>query len=101
MTTILAAAAAAFTIGYVAGRTAPGPRLLSWAEGHARGGWRNPANWAAQAIFAVALAFMWTVHPRRSLANVRSWREAARREAEPAPPLRMRRIAPDPKEPTP
>lgn len=98
-------AAAAYATGYLVGRHAPGPRTLSWAEDHAHGGWRNPANWAAQAVFAVALAWMWTVHPRRSLANVRSWREGRRREeaARRLPPPQIRRITPttDPQEPTP
>ncbi|MET9436918.1 hypothetical protein [Streptomyces sp. NPDC006551] len=101
MTAALVATGAALAVGYVAGRYGPGPRLLSWAEAHARGGWRNPANWAAQVIFAVALAWMWTVHPRRTLNNVRSWREAERRAAEPAPQLRIRRIDPNTEEPTP
>lgn len=100
-TLVLATAAAA--LGYTAGRYRPGPRLLNWAEDHAHGGWRNPANWASQAVFAVALAWMWTVHPRRTLANVRSWREGLRREQEArsAPPVRVHRITATTQEPTP
>ncbi|GAA2770446.1 hypothetical protein XF35_38960 [Streptomyces platensis subsp. clarensis] len=94
-------ALAALTVGYVFGRTQPAPRLLSWAEDHAHGGWRNPGNWAAQVIFAIGLAYMWTFRPRRTLANVRSWREAQRLAAIPSPPVRVHRITPTPEEPTP
>lgn len=76
-------AAAALAAGYTLGRLRPGRPLVSWAERNANGGWRNPRNWAAQCIFAVALAYWWTVHPRRPLANVRSWQEEQR--LEPAP----------------
>ncbi|MFC9736054.1 hypothetical protein ACFWG5_34585 [Streptomyces hydrogenans] len=103
MAVLTAAVVAALAAGYLLGRAHPGPRLLSWAEDHAHGGWRNPANWAAQGIFAIALAWMWTIHPRRTLANVRSWREAERREQEArfAPPIRVRRTTPTTEEPTP
>lgn len=72
--TVLLAVAAALAVGYLAGRTRPGPRLLSWAEDAATPGWRTWKFWPAAPIILTAVAFMWTVHPRRTLANVRSWR---------------------------
>ncbi|MFC9036830.1 hypothetical protein [[Kitasatospora] papulosa] len=68
-------AALAALAGYGLGRYQPGPRCLNWAEESLGRGRRHPAWWAAQVVFAVALAWTWTVHPRRTLANVRSWRE--------------------------
>ncbi|WP_328721765.1 hypothetical protein OHT52_21240 [Streptomyces sp. NBC_00247] len=68
-------AAAALAAGYGLGRYRPGTRCLDWAEGALDKGRRHPAWWVAQLVFAVALAWTWTVHPRRSAANVRAWRK--------------------------
>lgn len=69
------AALLALAAGYAIGRYRPGPRLLNWAEDSLARGRRHPGWWAAQVVFAVALAWAWTVHPRLTAANVRSWRE--------------------------
>jgi hypothetical protein len=69
------AALAAFAVGYGLGRRHPGLRFLNWAEDAAAHGRRHPAWWVAQVIFAVALAWAWTFHPRRTRANVQSWRQ--------------------------
>jgi len=61
--------------GYALGSREAGPRLLSWAEDAATPGWRTWRFWPAAPIIILALAWMWTVHPRRTLANVRSWRQ--------------------------
>lgn len=73
MNTLLAVALLA--AGYGLGRWRPAPRLLSWAEDAAHRSCRHPAWWAAQVVFAVALAWIWIVHPRRAAANRRSWRQ--------------------------
>ncbi|MGW1463867.1 hypothetical protein ACWCPT_05865 [Streptomyces sp. NPDC002308] len=68
-------AAVALAAGYGLGRWRPGPRCLNWAEDSLAHGRHHPAWWAAQVVFAVALAWTWTVRPRQSAANVRAWRE--------------------------
>ena len=78
-----AAASVLLGIGYTIGRTRPGPRLLSWAEDATAPGWRHPMFWIAAPVVLVALAWMWTVHPRRTMENVRSWR--TEHHPEPAP----------------
>lgn len=70
-------------IGYAVGRARPGPRLLNWAEDAVVPGWRHPMFWPAVPVVLLALAWAWTVHPRRTLENVRSWR--AEHHLEPAP----------------
>lgn len=70
---------AALAAGYTVGRLRPDPRLLSWAEDAAGPGWRTWKFWPAAPILLAALAWIWIVHPRRTLANVRSWREPERR----------------------
>lgn len=82
MTTLTIATALA--VGYLLGRCRPGPHLLDWAMGRANGS-HAPGWWLAQTVLAARLAYIWTVHPRRTLANVRSWRQAERRE--PAPQI--------------
>jgi hypothetical protein len=72
--TAVVLALAAALLGYLAGRTRPGAALLDWAEDAARPGWRSPTAWAAVPVILVALAWMWTVHPRRTAANMRSWK---------------------------
>jgi hypothetical protein len=81
---ILLALAAAAAFGYLLGRLRPGPRLLSWAEDAAAPGWRTWKFWPAAPIILASLAFMWTVHPRRTLANVRSWRDDQHAQRSPA-----------------
>lgn len=75
------ALAAALAAGYVLGRARFGPRLISWAEDATSPGWRTFKFWLGAPVVVAALAWVWTVHPRRSMANVRSWR----REREPVP----------------
>lgn len=74
------AIAAAVVIGYVLGRLRPGRRLDAWADRQVRGP-HGPRWWAAQAVMAAELAWVLTVHPRRSAANRRSWREEHRAPA--------------------
>lgn len=79
----LLAAAVGLAAGYLLGRYRPAPRLLSWAEDATSPGWRTWKFWPAAPIVLTALAWVWTVHPRRTLANVRAWRQDQHRE--PAP----------------
>ncbi|MFJ8727689.1 hypothetical protein [Streptomyces sp. NPDC093269] len=76
--TAMAAALGLLAAGYAIGRYNPGPRLLSWAEDATSPGWRTWKFWPAAPVVLVALAWVWTVHPRRTLANVRAWREPVR-----------------------
>ncbi|MFG3244130.1 hypothetical protein [Streptomyces sp. NPDC048157] len=62
--------------GYGLGRWRLGTRLFNWADDASRRGRRSPAWWIAQPIGLIALAWMFTVHPRRSISNVRAWRKA-------------------------
>ncbi|WP_327415454.1 hypothetical protein [Streptomyces sp. NBC_01233] len=76
MTLLSAVALAAALLGYAAGRTRPADRLTSWAQDVVTE--RTPrslAFWAAAPVIVLALAAIWTFHPRRSAANRRSWRE--------------------------
>jgi len=68
---------------YWAGRLRPGQRLLDRAEDRADGP-HGPAWWAAQAVLAVAVAWVLTTHPRRSATNRRAWREARNAPLSPA-----------------
>jgi hypothetical protein len=70
--------AAVAVAGYVAGRVRPGERLEDWAWAHLNRGCRDVRWWAAQGIGFAMLGYAWTIHPRRSAANRRSWREAER-----------------------
>lgn len=82
----LAFVAAGVAAGYVVGRARLGRRLFGWAEkqdGSRR--WYDPRLWAALPVLAAALAWVCTVHPRRSAANRRAWRETEQRE--PAPTM--------------
>ncbi|MBM9509932.1 hypothetical protein [Actinacidiphila acididurans] len=76
----------AVAAGYLLGRVRPGQRLLAWAEDRDLGP-HGPAWWAAQAVGLAAVAWMLTVHPRRSMANRRSWQEA--RNVQRSPAVRM------------
>ncbi|MFE3378783.1 hypothetical protein [Streptomyces anulatus] len=83
---LLAAVLAAATLtGYAAGRYRPGDRLLSWAQdvGDRRAA-RWPVSLGAAIVIVLAVASVWTFHPRRSAANRRSWREENTRTATPA-----------------
>lgn len=73
--TAAAAALALLAVGYALGAREAGPRLLSWAEDAATPGWKTWKFWPAVPIILVALAWIWTVHPRRTLANVRAWKQ--------------------------
>lgn len=75
---IAIAVTAALVLGYLVGRTRPGPRLLSWAEEATAPGWRTPRFWLGAPVAVAALAWVWLVHPRRTLSNVRSWRAGER-----------------------
>lgn len=80
--TALAAAAilAAAVAGYILGRWRPAPRLVDWAEDQQRGTVRF---WLAQPVLAVVIATVSLLHPRRTRANVRSWREDQNRQSAP------------------
>lgn len=82
---LLAAELAATALtGYAAGRTRPADRLLSRAEDTVnRDNSRSPVFWCAATVIVLALIAVWTLHPRRSAENRRSWREEYPRE--PAP----------------
>ena len=68
-------AVSALAVGYILGRAPLGQRLLSWAEDATAPGWRTWKFWPAAPVVIAAVAWLWIVHPRRSLANVRSWRD--------------------------
>jgi len=73
--TVTAAALSLLGVGYALGAREAGPRLLSWAEDVTTPGWRTWKFWLGAPVVILAFAWMWTVHPRRTLANVRSWRQ--------------------------
>ncbi|GAA3590782.1 hypothetical protein [Streptomyces osmaniensis] len=75
LTVIAVTTAVALPAGYLLRDQNAFPRLLSWAEDATSPGWRTWKFWPAAPVIIVALAWMWTVHPRRTLANVRSWRQ--------------------------
>jgi hypothetical protein len=78
--------AVGITIGMPLGAViVSGERLVAWAFAAARLGWGDPRCWMAQPILAVAFAAAWVLHPRRTLANWRSWNEPEQL----APPLRF------------
>jgi hypothetical protein len=87
--TTAAAGLCMLAVGYVLGSREAGPRLLSWAEDATTPGWRTWKFWLGAPVIILALAWMWTVHPRRTLANVRSWRQPPRPLG---PPLRFRSV---------
>jgi hypothetical protein len=69
--------AAALAVGCALGR-ARLDAIVSWAEDWTTPGWKHWRFWPAMPVAVVALALMWLVHPRRALANVRSWRAGER-----------------------
>ncbi|MBT2492347.1 hypothetical protein J7E96_28325 [Streptomyces sp. ISL-96] len=70
------ALAAAVLTGYAAGRARPWQRLIDWAQDQVtQRPTRSLGFWLAVPVLLVGLAVLWTCHPRRSAANVRSWRQ--------------------------
>lgn len=65
--------AAALAVGFALGR-ARLDHIVDWAEDWTTPGWRTWRFWAAAPVAVACLALVWVVHPRRTLANVRSWR---------------------------
>jgi len=67
--------ASSLYLGYSIGRHSTGERLTDWADNvlttGIRKSWRYPT---AVIIALVAVALLWTFHPRRTLANVRAWK---------------------------
>ncbi|MFI5814920.1 hypothetical protein ACIA7S_28675 [Streptomyces sp. NPDC051643] len=47
---------------------------MNWADTAITGGPRTLQFWPAAPVILIAVAYLWVVHPRRSLANVRSWK---------------------------
>lgn len=89
MTGLIAALLAVGAAGYMAGRLRPGVRLIDWADDQiTERPARSPRYWLAVPIALVAVAALWTLHPRRTLANYRANRQAlaARR----SPPVAVR-----------
>ena len=70
-------AVTALFVGFVLGR-ARLDRIVNWAEDWTAPGWHTWRFWLAVPFAAAALATVWIVHPRRTLANVRSWRAGER-----------------------
>lgn len=71
------AIAAALAVGFALGR-ARLDRIVNWAEDWTTPGWRHWRFWPAAPVAVAALAAVWVLHPRRTLANVRSWRAGER-----------------------
>lgn len=69
--------AAALAVGFLLGR-ARWDRVVDWAEDWTTPGWRRWRFWPAMPVAVAALALVWIVHPRRTLANVRAWRAGER-----------------------
>jgi hypothetical protein len=63
-------------VGYQWGRNDRGARLLNWAEDAITPGWRTWRFWPAAPIVIAVIAWLWIAHPRRTLANRRSWKNA-------------------------
>jgi hypothetical protein len=79
VTEVVLACIGGLAAGYALRCWRPWPRLVSWAQTRESGaGW-----WAAQLVLAAALALMWGLHPFRSRANARTWRQAPTRAAAP------------------
>lgn len=53
-------------------------RIVDWAEDWTAPGWRHWRFWPAAPVGLAALAVVWIVHPRRTLANVRAYRAEQR-----------------------
>jgi hypothetical protein len=48
--------------------------VVDWAEDWTAPGWRHWRFWPAVPVAVACVALLWIVRPRRTLANVRSWR---------------------------
>lgn len=87
LTAMLMAAAA--VAGYWTGRMRIGRRVLDWAEDQDDNRrWYDPRLWMALPVLAATLAWIWTVHPRRTRANVRAnraWLNAPTQPRRPHP----------------
>lgn len=68
---------AALAVGFALGRVRL-DRIVDWAEDWTTPGWRTWRFWPAAPVVLAAVALVWVVHPRRTLANVRSWRAGER-----------------------
>ncbi|MFJ2000291.1 hypothetical protein [Streptomyces chartreusis] len=68
---------AALAVGFALGR-ARLDDVISWAEEWTAPGWRTWRCWPALPVAVACLVLVWVVHPRRTLANVRSWRAGER-----------------------
>lgn len=70
-------AVALLAAGFALGR-ARLDSLVNWAEDWTSPGWRTWRFWPALPIAVTVLALVWITRPRRTLANVRSWRAGER-----------------------
>lgn len=70
----VALVAAGAVVGYWTGRLGLGGQVDRWAHAAGHRGRRSPLWWLAQAVFALEVAYAWTVHPRRTRANVKAYR---------------------------
>ncbi|MER8002968.1 hypothetical protein [Streptomyces sp. NPDC095613] len=52
--------------------------VVDWSEDWTAPGWRTWRFWLAAPVGLACLALVWIVRPRRTLANVRSWRAGER-----------------------
>lgn len=85
MTALVAAAVLCAAAGYLAGRLRPGNRLVDWADDQiTERPARSPRFWLAVPLVLLAVAALWTVHPRRTLATYQD-NKARRRHRHPAP----------------
>lgn len=86
MTGIVTAFLLVWAAGYLTGRLRLEDHLVDWADDQlsTRPG-RSPRFWLAVPIALVAVAVLWLVHPRRTLANFRDNKARRRRHREPVP----------------
>ncbi|XVV35026.1 hypothetical protein ACQPXT_13660 [Streptomyces sp. CA-100214] len=86
LTMFAVAAATGAAAAYLVGRFRPGDRLVDWADEQLtqRPG-RSPRFWFAVPIALVAVAALWAVHPRRTLATYRDNKARMRRHRAPVP----------------
>jgi hypothetical protein len=63
--------------GFTLGRARLDP-LVGWAEDWTAPGWRTWRFWPALPVAVACMAVLWLTRPRRTLANVRSWRAGER-----------------------
>lgn len=77
---------AALAVGFALGR-ARLDSVVDWAEDWTAPGWKHWRFWPAAPVAVACVALLWIVRPRRTLANVRSWRAGERLHA-PVPEYR-------------